>query len=377
LNHQLDNDLLSLTSTNPDLIKAPSWGLEKIQYDGGTQNAPRGMLIHGNADLLLRFITDAELDPALSTYAIGLHDRLCRESLERFFGQVLDYTPGGWNQPWEEPTPKQLREFYTRANLIAHWVNLGCVRLEDVRDHFLQSLALQPTAYPHQLNSLMILLKISGATFAAYVDPSVMDRCCDLKPSNLKNNLVLIDLAEVSALTLTVKISCKCLGLQNVLRLRESGWKGLPPPPVLRSTEPKITVSKSQDPATTPVATSLGLPGVGEQSQPPTLPSPAPEIPSGWSPKSSVPPSPSTSVTTLFDFAVAVSLNSEPRLSAPPASVPQWVHPRKGAGATRRHATHPRVVHHPVVRCLNGRTENAGGYEHETTSVLYGKAFAY
>ena len=198
-NHQLDNDLLNLTNTNPGWIEAP-WS------DG--QNTPRGHLIYRNADLLLRFITDAELDPTLSTYAIGLHDRLCRESLKRFFGQVLDYTPGGWRKSWEEPTPKQLCEFYTRANLIAHWVNLGYVKLEDVRDHILQSLALQPIVYSHQLNSLMILLKISGATFAAYVDPSVMDRCCDLlKPTNLGKQLVLIELAEVSAPILTVKIS--------------------------------------------------------------------------------------------------------------------------------------------------------------------------
>jgi len=101
-------------------------------------------------------------------------------------------------------------------------------------------------------------------------------------------------------------------GLQEVLRLRESGWEGLPPPPVLRSTEPEATIPKSQDPAETPVVTSLGLPGVGEQSQPPPLPLPAPEIPLGWSPKSSAPPSPSTSITTLSDFAVADSPDNEP-----------------------------------------------------------------
>ena len=91
---------------------------------------------------------------------------------------------------------------------------------------------------------------------------------------------------------------------------------GLPRPPVLRSTEPKIAVRKSQDSAETLVATSLGLPGVGHQSQEPTLPSPTPDIPSGWSPKSSVPPSPSTSTTTLFDFAVADSLDGEPVLES-------------------------------------------------------------
>ena len=129
---------------------------------------------------------------------------MCRESLEQFFRQILDYIPG----KWEGPASEQLCEFYTRVNLIAHWVNLGYVKLEDVRDHILQSLAFQPTVYHHQLNSLMILLKISGATFAAYVDSSVMDHCCDLlKPSNLSNRLVLTELAEVSAISLTVKIN--------------------------------------------------------------------------------------------------------------------------------------------------------------------------
>jgi hypothetical protein len=57
----------------------------------------------------------------------------------------------------------------------------------------------------------MILLKISGATFAAYVDPSVMDRCCDLlKQSDLRSKLVLAELAEVRVLILTIKISYKC-----------------------------------------------------------------------------------------------------------------------------------------------------------------------
>jgi len=308
-NHQLYNDILSDTSTRPHLIGEPWWEIKTNEYSWTEERTLRGQLIHSNVHLLLRFITDAELDSALSTYAIGLHDRLCRESLERFFKQNLDYTPGGWNGPSSE----QLRGFYTRVNLIAHWVNLGYVKLEDVRDRILQSLTLQPTEY--RLNSLIILLKISGATFAAYVDPSVIDRCCDLlKPSNLSGKLVLIELAEVRALVLTARISYECWELQEVLRLRESAWEGLPPPPVLRSTQLKITVHSSQDPAATPVATSLGLPGVGEQSQPPTLPSPTPDIPSERSPKSSAPPSPSTSITALSDFTIADSLDDEPVL---------------------------------------------------------------
>ena len=304
-NDQLYNDILGNASMRPDLIAIPEWGFGTIRYNNASQYGISGKLIHSNVHLLLRFITDAERDPALSTYAIGLHDRLCHESLEQFFRQSLGYVPG--------PTPEQLREFYTRTNLIAHWVNLGRVKLEDVRDHILQSLTLQPAVYNHQLDALMILLKISGATFAAYVDPSVMDRCCDLlEPSNLGGRLVDINLATVRALILIVRINYERCGLQEVLRLRESGWEGLPPPPILRSVQPEITVPESQDPAATPVATSLGLPSIGEQPQLPVLPSPAPDIPSGWSPRSSAPPSPSTSITALSDFTIADSLDDEP-----------------------------------------------------------------
>ena len=204
-NDQLYNDILGSVTTKQNRITTPQLDYNStMYYNNVKQYVPRGQLIHDGARLLPRFITDAELDPALSTYAIGLHDRLCRESLDQFFRQNLDYIPGGW----KGPTSEQSCEFYTRVNLIAHWVNLGYVKLEDIRDHILQSLAFQPTVYPHQLNSLMILLKLSGATFAAYVDPSVMDRCCDLlKPSNLSCQWVLFELAEVRTPILTVKIN--------------------------------------------------------------------------------------------------------------------------------------------------------------------------
>ena len=197
-NHQLYNDILS--STRPDLITAVK--RTRIRKSKPAQYVGTGQPIHSNVHLLLRFITDAELDPALSTYAIGLHDRLCRESLEQFFRQTLDYISGG------EPNAS---DFYTRVNLIAHWVNLGCVPLEDIRDYILQSLALQPTVDDYQLNALLILLRISGAAFAAYMDPSVMDRCCDLlKPSNLTNKVVHTELAEVRTLVLTAKMIYEC-----------------------------------------------------------------------------------------------------------------------------------------------------------------------
>ena len=315
-NDQLYNDILGSVTTTQNRITTPQWDFNStMYYNNVNQYVPRGQLIHGGTRLLPRFITDAELDPALSTYANGLHDRLCRESLEQFFKKNLDYIPGGW----EGPTSEQSCEFYTWVNLIAHWVNLGYVKLEDIRDHILQSLAFQPTVHPHQLNSLMILLKISGATFAAYVDPSVMDRCCDLlKPSNVSGQLVPFELAEVRVPILTVKINYERCGLQEVLQLRESGWGGLPTPPILRSAQPQITAPESQDPAATPVATSLGLPSMVEQPRTPTPPSPTPYRPPRESPRSSTPPSPSTSITALSDFTIADSLDDEPTLEPEP-----------------------------------------------------------
>ena len=169
----------------------------ELVYPGSSQ------LIHPTSHLLIRFITDVGLDPALSTYASNTHDRLCHALLGKFVDDSLGLI---WDR---NPYDYQLYRFYTYVNFLAHWVNLGHLDVEDVQDHILQSLTFQPTIYIHQLNSLMILLKISGATFAAYVDSSVMERCCDLlKPNNPKilSLPVTTRLAEVRGLVLMVKI---------------------------------------------------------------------------------------------------------------------------------------------------------------------------
>ena len=75
--------------------------------------------------------------------------------------------------------------------------------------------------------------------------------------------------------------------------------------------KPEKAVSKSLDPAATPVATSLGLPNVGELPQIPTVPSPTPDRPSDGGTGSSTPLSPSTSISALSDFAIADSLDGE------------------------------------------------------------------
>ena len=155
--------------------------------------------IHPTSHLLFRFITDIGLDPVLSTYASNVHDPLCSESLERFFDRNLVLIS---DTRWDS---SYFSEFYTSVNFLAHWVNLGYLCVEDVQDHILQSLTFQPTVCPHQLISLAIFLKISGATFAAYVDPSVMDHCCDLLESS--NLTIITGLAEVRVPILTIKIN--------------------------------------------------------------------------------------------------------------------------------------------------------------------------
>ena len=180
--HQLSNDIAA--STKPHLV-----------------DPFRGQLIHSTSHLLLQFITDVGRDPVLSTYASGAHEQRCHRSLSNFLANNLDFIPRNNNMSWAE-----LRSFYTNANFLAHWANLGYLDVEDIKYHILQSLTFQPTVHSYQLNSLGIFLKISGATFAAHVDPSVMDRCCDiLKSADLGDSYVAAELVKVRILIQTVR----------------------------------------------------------------------------------------------------------------------------------------------------------------------------
>ena len=178
---QLYNDIRA--RINPDLV-----------YPSSKQ------LIHPTGRLLLRFVTDVGLDPALSTYASDAHDRLCRSSFEGFVTDNLDFMSGS------RVTDSDFCRFYTNANFLAHCINLGHLSREDVRDRILQSLTFRPTIQPHQFNSLIILLKISGSTFAAYAAPLVLDRCYDvLKTRNARSTSAVTELAKVRAPILTMK----------------------------------------------------------------------------------------------------------------------------------------------------------------------------
>ena len=96
-----------------------------------------------------------------------------------------------------------------------------------------------------------------------------------------------------------------------MVALRERGWEGLTPPPVLFTIgESKSTGANQKDPAATPVAPSLGLPNRDLEPpihRPPPLDSAtaleSDTIPE--SPATSVIQSPSISISTLSDFTVA------------------------------------------------------------------------
>ena len=105
---------------------------------------------------------------------------------------------------------------------------------------------------------------------------------------------------------------------QEVMVLQERGWEGLPPPPVFTTGEPRPAGMDRNDPATTPVATSLGLPNRDIEPQipqpPPLEEAAAPET--GTSPASLAvalaSQSPSISIATLSDFTIADMSDDEP-----------------------------------------------------------------
>ena len=137
----------------------------------GSSIQPNGEIFHLTAHLILRFASDAESDPILAPCSSGLQSRLCTRSLREFSNNHLMIARYGRGT---------VREFYADANLIANWANLGYLEEAAIRDRVLQSLTAHPKLYDHQADALIILFKLAGATFGAYADPSVIDRCIEL-----------------------------------------------------------------------------------------------------------------------------------------------------------------------------------------------------
>jgi len=137
---------------------------------GVTTYPSSGEFIHSGVHLILRFASDAESDHILGPHSSRLQSRLSTRALQEFFGSNMSAVRGhGYPN-----------ETYATTNLIAHWANLGYVEENAIRNHILQSLISHPTLHDHQAYALIILFKLAGATFEAYVEPSVVDRCFEL-----------------------------------------------------------------------------------------------------------------------------------------------------------------------------------------------------
>ncbi|KAF9646058.1 hypothetical protein BDM02DRAFT_3189181 [Thelephora ganbajun] len=244
-------------------------------------------LIHPTAHLFFRFVGDVKADEIMSGHVSGL-EQSCAGTVNWLFGANLSLVNFGNMQG------KSTR-FLTEMNLFACWANLGYVEEVVIRNRILQSLISHPKLYDHQADALIILFKLAGATFGAYTDPSVVDRCFEL----LKNHYS--------------RDSNRGRLVQEVVELRECGWKGLPPPPVFTAGIPKPTGANQNDPAATPAPTSLGLPNADLEPQ---IPRPSPLEPvtilaTDMIPGSLVTHSPSISIASLSDFTVADDSDDE------------------------------------------------------------------
>jgi len=282
-------------------------------------------LIHSTAHLILRFASDVESDHLLGPYNSRLRNRLCARSLQEFFINNLRGTRG-WGTG-------SFYDLCADANLIAHWVNLGYVEEATIRSHILQSLISHPKLHDHQAYTLIILLKLAGPSFQAYVDPLVIDRCFELLKNHRcydtergRTGPVWQDLEhnkQVCAPRVVKGGHRSETSFQEVINLRERGWEGLPPPPVFTVGGSGLAGVNQNDPTVTLVVTSLGLPSRDLepriiQSRPlepqtPQIPRTPPleqvavteidTVPA--SPATAVTRSPSISITNLSHFTIA------------------------------------------------------------------------
>jgi hypothetical protein len=250
-------------------------------------------LIFPTSPLILRFVGDVESSHILAPHNAGLRSRLCTSVLQEFFdtGVRIAYEPATY---W--------MDYLMDANLIAHCANHGYIEEATIRHHILQSFIYHPTLRDHLADAILIFFIIAGATFEAYVDPSVIDHCFGL----LKGYRRRAKHINVSKLCQGSMVGTK-IHLQDVIKLRQSGWKGLPPPPIFTAKEQEPIGTGQKDPSKTPVVISLGLPNVDlepQMSLPPVLESiTAPEMEA--TPASpALTQSPSISIATLSDFTM-------------------------------------------------------------------------
>ena len=296
----------------------------------GSINSADGKLIHSAADLIVRFACNVAAEPESipAPRTSGLPSRLSTTSLQEFFSDNLMVVY--YKENTDENGP--VGNFYTNVNLIARWANLGYVEEVAICNHILQSLISHPKLYDHQADALVILFKLAGATFEAYAEPSVVDRCFQLFQYHeyyhsgriafwFKDQIHAYDRMKrepVQVRTLRpVKGGHRAkANSQEVVALRKRGWEGLPPPPVFTTRKVEPTGAIRNDPAATPVATSLGLPN---RELEPQIPQPHPPEPVTVPQSVSIPASPPTpviqspsiSIATLSDFTIADTSDDE------------------------------------------------------------------
>jgi len=132
------------------------------------------------APLILRLVNDVESDPTLAPYTTRTRSRFCAKILQKFFDDDLKAL-------YDSSNPNRCYS-YADLNFIAHCANLGYLEEDTIRDHILQSIISHDQLYNHHAIALAILFKIAGATFAAYVDPVVVDRCFELLKTHCNHN---------------------------------------------------------------------------------------------------------------------------------------------------------------------------------------------
>ena len=130
--------------------------------------------------LILRFVDDVESDPAFAPYSAGLQNRFTARVLQEFFDGDLENMSR--DDSWATT------QFYADVNLIAHCANLGYIEEDMICDCILQSLISHPKLHDHQADALATLFKIAGATFGAYVEPAIVDRCFQLLKNHTYND---------------------------------------------------------------------------------------------------------------------------------------------------------------------------------------------
>ena len=170
---------------------------EKTREMNLEDRSPWGKLTQPTARLVVRFASDAESDLNLARHSPGLQTRLCKRILQEFFSINM----------WEAYRSSKgcgvklatMHSFYLDAALIAHWANLGCVEEHAIRNHILQSLISHPQPSSYRADALYILFKTAGATFDAYVEASVIDRCFEFLEDQYYGDPEKEELTQVSA----------------------------------------------------------------------------------------------------------------------------------------------------------------------------------